>query len=493
MKSWYTFAIVTFLLLFKVASADSLTLAPAKTTTQVYIIPLHGDVEPAMASFLSRSLTSIKDETNALIIIEMDTFGGRVDAALEIVDTLLFSAHHPTIAYVKTKAISAGALISLSCKKLYMKKGTTIGDCAPLMMTNEGPKMLGEKFQSPLRAKFRALAKQNNYPSAIAESMVSDNMLVYKITRKDSTIDFMDSTTLAELSDKDRLTIARKNTVVSRGKLLTMNDDEAHDLKLSQASVSSIEEVIAREGITNYTTIRITESWSEKFVRWLTKITPILLIIGFGALYIEFKSPGFGLPGILGIAILALVFLGQFMVGLANYSEILLFVIGVLLIGVEMFVVPGTLIAGSLGVVAIGLGILLSLQNFVIPSPSMPWQKELLINNVLMILFSLAGALFVSFSFVLLVLPRLGKVFKGPYLSETLATSHADSTEIRDIAIGAKGVALSLLRPAGKARVDNRVFDVTADGSFIEKDAAVRVTFVSKNKITVTKDMPDVV
>ena len=132
-----------------------------------------------------------------------------VDAAFQIVDTLLRAPKGKTIAFVKNKAISAGALIALACSELAMREATTIGDCAPITYSNDGPKMMGEKFQSPLRAKFRSLAKRNGYPEALAESMVTKEMTVYKIVIGDSVM-FLDSIEYADLPQYSRERISTK-------------------------------------------------------------------------------------------------------------------------------------------------------------------------------------------------------------------------------------------------------------------------------------------
>jgi membrane-bound serine protease (ClpP class) len=391
-----------------------------------------------------------------------------------------------TIAYVKTKAISAGALIALSCRKLVMKKGTTIGDCAPLLYTNEGPQMLGEKFQSPIRAKFRALAKRNNYPEALAEAMVSDNMVVYKIVTADSTM-YLDSVEYADMPQDQKKGIVSKATVVSRGKLLTLNDDEAADLGFSQMSVESLDEYLKKANYGNYEVINLTQNWSEEFARFISKIAPILMMIGFAALYIEFKTPGFGAPGVIGIICLALVFLAQYMVGLAHYTELLLVILGVVMIGLEIFVFPGLLIAGIAGALCIATGLLLSLQGFVVPKPEFPWQQGLLVRNMIEVFGSLLAAGVLSISFLKYVFPRIGMVVKGPYLTETLISSHADSEEIRNVNIGDTGTALTLLRPSGKARLGTETYDVMAMGEFIERGCEIKVIDVSRSKITVSR------
>ena len=153
----------------------------ADTSKDVYVIPVSGDVEPAMAAYIERAVQEAGTDPETTIILELDTFGGRVDSALKIVETMTAINGPRTIAFVKNKAISAGALIALSCNTLVMQPNTTIGDCAPISFSQEGAKMLGEKFQSPLRAKFRTLARRNGYPLALAESMVSAHLEIHEV------------------------------------------------------------------------------------------------------------------------------------------------------------------------------------------------------------------------------------------------------------------------------------------------------------------------
>jgi membrane-bound serine protease (ClpP class) len=239
----------------------------------VYIIPLSGTVDPGMAAFTKRALYDQSDDPNSLFIIELDTFGGRVDSALQIVDLLISIPKEKTIAFVKTKAISAGALIALACGRLVMKENTTIGDCAPITYSNEGPKMLGEKFQSPLRAKFRALAKRNGYPEALAESMVTAEMEVYAVNVEGKTR-YMDSQAFEDLSPSEKNRVTSKKTVVAKGELLTMDDTEAYELGFSSMSVDGIEGLLQEKAVKDHEPVRINESWSESLVRFIGSIAP---------------------------------------------------------------------------------------------------------------------------------------------------------------------------------------------------------------------------
>ncbi|MCG8636193.1 MAG: serine protease, partial [Desulfobacterales bacterium] len=197
--------------------------------------------------------------------------------------------------------------------------------------------------------------------------------------------------------------------------------------------------------------------------------------------------PGFGIPGIVGIICLGLVFFNQYLVGLADYTELLIFMIGFLLLGVEVFVLPGFGIAGITALVVIAAGLVLSFQNFVLPDPSMPWEARLMVKNFGLVLGSFIGALLVSLFMVRFVLPGISRVVKGPYLDATLEDSHADSTEAMAVTPGETGTALTQLRPSGKIRIGTGKIDALTQGDFIEAGTAIRVTAVEQNHVIVER------
>ena len=452
----------------------------------VIVISVSGEVDPSMAAFIGRAIQKKEEYKNPLFLLEMDTFGGRLDAAYNIVDTLSTISRGKAIAFVTKRAISAGALIALACNKLLMKSNTTIGDCAPITLSNDGPKMLGEKFQSPLRAKFRALAKKNNYPATLAESMVTAEMIVVKVVLPD-TILYLDSTGLEDLAPSLKKKIISKKTIVKRGELLTMDNQEAKELGFSLANVESIKEVLSFLKIEDYSISTISHNWSEKFVSFIAKIAPILLMIGFAALYTEMKTPGFGVPGIVGIICIALVFGGQYMVGMANYTEMLLLIIGIILLGVELFVIPGFGIIGIAGILLMAIGMILSLQDFVIPKPEMPWQQDILEKNILTMTLSLLGSVVLIVLFFKFVFPRISGVISGPYLSATLAEAHSTPESSFALSVGDKGVVTKILRPTGSAKIGDEIYDVITDGEFIDKDEEIIVTEIKGNRILVIR------
>ena len=472
----------------------SLTFASQAGPT-VYIIPVSGTVEPGMAAYVKRVLKEIsgktKTKTEAVFIFKMDTFGGRVDAALDIVDTISNIPKGKTIAFVEKRAISAGALIALSSNLLFMKDNTLIGDCAPIINSKEGMEMAGEKIQTVLRAKFRALAKKNNYPVVLAQSMVSLDMEVYQVVMGGKKT-FMDKKTYDDLTEDEKEKITEKKTIVAKGELLTMDDAEALDLGFSQKSVKNIDEVLSVLGVESNEIITIEESWSETLVRFLHPFLPVLMLIGIGAVYTEIKAPGFGLPGMIGILCLGLVFFSQYLVGLADYTELLILLIGFLLLGVEVFVLPGFGVAGISGLVLIAAGLVLSFQGFVIPDPSLPWEGPLLMTNLALVLGSFMAALFISLFMIRFVLPRISKIVKGPYLETTLSQSQVDTTTQLDIHKGDTGIAHSFLRPSGKVIINHKKIDAIARGEFIEQGTRVMIDKVEYNRVIVKPKDPEI-
>lgn len=487
MKQVLALKSTAFLLLFLIVCLPVMGAAVKQT---VYTVRISGDVSPGMAAFVRRALDDIPKGDNQTIIIEMDTFGGRVDSAFMIVDLITDTDDKgETIAFVTKKAISAGALIALACDKLAMKPNTTIGDCAPIMISNEGPEMLGEKFQSPLRAKFRSLARKNGYSEVLAESMVTADMAVLRVNMNGRTV-YMDAKDYEELSDEEKAAATGKKTIVAKGELLTMHDEEARELGFSFMTASRADEMLKNMGISDYHMVRMEQSWTEGLLRFLGTVAPLLMLIGLGAIYTEIKAPGFGAPGVVGIICLSLFFMHQYTVGLADYTELLIIVLGFVLIGLELFVLPGFGIAGIAGVICIIAGLVLSLQGFVLPDPSMPWQTELMVKNLILVLGAVLAAFVMALLMLRYVLPRVSVVASGPYLDTSLQDFHADSLANTGVAVGDSGVAFTPLRPSGKAKIEGKTYDVVTEGGFLEKGTMVVISAISGNRLIVKKEAP---
>ncbi|MFP4522148.1 MAG: NfeD family protein [Fibrobacterota bacterium] len=446
------------------------------------VIPLEGEVQPGLARFIERATAEALDSGFTHIFYEINTFGGRVDAAFDISEIITAVPESiTTVAFVKEKAISAGALIALSCSDLIMMPHTTLGDCAPIIQGREGPKMLGEKFQSPLRARFRAVAVRNGYPQRLAEAMVTPEIEVLKITEngKDS---YLFRHEYDELSKERKNGIDEKKTVVREGELLTINAAEALSLGFSEITADNFEE--ASDYYSLIPGKRFGRRVSERILIFLNSIAPFLMLAGLAGVYMELKTPGLGLFGALGAAAFLLLFITKHWAGLADNLELVLFICGALLLAAEIFLIPGFGLAGAGGIIFIFAALLLSLQDFVFPE--LPWQKDIMADN-----FKTVSVVF------LLSLPVLIAVLASGRIIASSPVAHKGSAEgfssfAKNAAVpGAKGKSITPLRPSGSAVIEGERVNVTALDEYIPVDSDITVSEIRGGTVIVAKGKKD--
>lgn len=492
-KSFLIF--LTFLLaLTSLAFADSSPVSSSSEeekslpkTRRAVLIVLEGDVDQGMAHYVARAIQkALKEEKPDLILFEINTFGGLLESAFSISDMMLALKDVNTVALVDKKAISAGAIIALSAQKLYMRPSTTIGDCAPVTQGQEGPVMLGEKIQSPLRARFRTLAEKHGYPSLLSQAMVTAELEVLELSN-DTESWFVLASEWEEMSEKERAHWKNKKTLVKSGELLTLTNQEAEKYGFSEGTVEGTEALMETLGVSSWKKVEIT--WAEKIARALGKIAPLLMLIGFGALYMEMQTPGFGIFGIIGITALLLVFGGQSIAGLADHAALALFILGAALVLLEAFVFPGTWISGIIGIGLLALAMMLSLGS-VSPPPTSPTDEAphfldtaRILSNLSTVIFSAVSALI----FPLLLSKAIARWLPGK-AGIALSTTLEDSfSPLHDNLppIGAQGVTTTLLRPTGKVRIDEMIFEATAQTGFIEPGSIIEVKEILDGRLFV--------
>jgi len=297
------------LTLFFLANTAALNAAES-----VYFVPIKGVIDLGLSAFVKRALTEAKDNNAKAVILEIDTFGGRVDAAVEICDALEETKPITTVALIDDQAWSAGALISLACDKIIMSPGSSIGSAEPRQMGGGGDKdeLTDEKAVSAIRAKFKALAEQNNHPVNLALAMVDKDFEVKQVKVKGET-KILTSTEIDDLKvqygEKEIQVI---KTINPKGKLLNLTAKEAKSLGLAQEILDNRAAVLNYLGERGSKTVETSLSWSELLVRFITHpmISPLLLTLGFLGLFFELKIPGWGLSGTLGVVFLGLFFWG---------------------------------------------------------------------------------------------------------------------------------------------------------------------------------------
>ncbi|HSE90728.1 MAG TPA: NfeD family protein [Candidatus Binatia bacterium] len=423
----------------------------AQTTPVVYVAPIEGMIDLGLAPFVDRVLREATDAGAAAVILEINTFGGRVDAAVIIRDALL-NARVRTVAFVNKRAISAGALISLAAEKIVMADGGTIGAATPVQSGQPGAptQPVEEKTVSYVRKEFRATAETRKRPPLIAEAMVDADVEIPGL--------------------------------IEKGKLLTLTTDEAMKHKVADFRAQTIESVLDQLDLAGAQVRRASPNWAEGLVRFLTNpiISSLLITIGMLGIILEIRTPGFGVPGALGIASLALFFWGHWLVQLAGWEELLLVGSGLVLLVLEVFVIPGFGLAGVLGIAALLAGLSLSFVG-----AGATW--EFILKATGRVVFSLLLALVASLA-LLRFLPRLP--FGKRLILETglpAGQGYASSAESDSSWLGKSGIALSPLRPAGIAEIENQRVDVVSDGEFIDSGAPIVVTRVDGNRIVVRR------
>ena len=439
-------------------SADDAS-APA-AVGPVFVIPLHGEVGPAQFYFLRRALKEAQRANASAVVLDVDTFGGRVDSAMEEMDELL-TTRIPTIAFVNTKAISAGSLISLAAKRIYMHPNALIG--ASAVVGGEGEDLnatMKEKSTSMVVAKARGAAKASGHAEDIAEAFVRKES---EVKRGDVTVDSKDT-------------------------LLTLNAADAakiYDGKplLADGIAENLAEVMKAECLTG--TVRNIEPCGFVSVAfWITSLAPLLLIGGIVGAYIEMKTPGFGFPGIVSLICFALFFGGHFIAGLAGWESVIIFAIGLLLVLGELFLHPGTIIPGLVGVLLMLGSLVWAMVDHWPGTPAIPSSEDLQRPMLNFVIALLGGGVFIAI--LAKFLPNTS-IYRRLVLATASASGPAVTVPIVNLELhpGDIGTAATTLRPSGKATFRGEHHDVVTGGDFIPIGTAVRVISVDGMRVVV--------
>jgi len=472
-------------------------IRPIGAGTKVVFIPLDGMVGDGMLHSVKRRVRELAELDAALVVFEIDTYGGKLSSALDIGD-LIFDLPKPrTVAYVNDKAISAGALISVACDQIFMQAGSELGDCG--VVTPTGEQVKSEKIDSYVRARFRKFC-EGKYPGALAMAMVTQDLEVYELETHDGKTEYLTKKDYNNLSPEKLERYKNPNNprlIVSSDELLTMTDTEAKQFGFSRASVKSREEILELCGLADREIVVLDWNWSEKLVRTLDTIGPVLLMLGILGIIIELKTPGFGVFGAVGLALLGVFFFGKYTAGLAQAWEILLFLIGVGLLAVEIFVTPGFGVLGIVGLLTMLVSLVLALQPFLVPER--PWQWEMFQWNVT----KLGAAMLGVFIGAILIrrhlhqAPYLGKIVLAPPPPSTTPTAVTESVSPAPTAkeeeerarelVGERGRAVTMLRPAGRAEFDGEPRDVVTEGEFIHPGEPVEICEVRGNRVVVRR------
>ncbi|MEW6356837.1 MAG: NfeD family protein [Planctomycetota bacterium] len=456
------------------------TAAPGKV--KACVITLDGTIDGGLQRSIERRTKAAKEAGCSLIFYKINTYGGGLFVAYEICD-FISALDIRTVAYIPDKAISAGAMIAVACNEIVMGTHSLIGDCEPIVPHPEqGMLTLPEKTQSFLRARLGSLAERNGYPVLLVEAMVTKEMEVYQVTIGNTT-KYMTKGEIESMTDKEKERITRKILVVEEGRLLTMRQNQAKDYGFAKAIVANDKELYDLYGVREPDVLVLDPNLTEKTARLLDTISPLLLVIGLMALYVELKAPGFGLPGVIAILCFAAFFASKYFIGLAENWEVLIFLLGLALLAVEIFVIPGFGITGIAGIVLIAVAIMLSFQPFIIPRT--PFEVDMTKAALLKMLGSIAASI-VGICILARFLPETSLF--GRIVLKTAETTGAgyvvESAERQDL-VGREGVAVSKLRPVGRAQIGDEICSVVTQGELVEEGRKVKVLEVKGNRIVV--------
>ncbi len=439
---YYLFVLVSVLLI--PANANE-----TQEKTIVYQFSIDQEIMPAAWRTVQKAFKEANEKKADYILLILNTYGGQLDIA-DSIRTKFLKSTIPTFVFINNNAASAGALISIACDSIYMHPSATIGAATVVNQTGE---QMPDKYQSYMRGIMRATAEAKNRDPKIAEAMVDDRV---KITG-----------------------------IIDSGKVLTFTTSEAIKNNFCDAEVTSVDEALSHAGITNYNIAEYTPSSIDRLIQLLLNpaLNGILLLIIIGGIYFELQSPGVGFPIIASAIAAILYFAPLYLEGLAANWEILVFILGVGLIIVELFVIPGFGIAGISGLILVFGGLMLSMIGnhyfdftFTIPS------------NVTSALVRLSISIIALFVFPLIINQRSlsNLLFKRIALVETLSNTSQEKENMNHL-VGKSGIAINDLRTSGMVKVDDQFYDAVTDGEYIEKEASVLVTGARNSTLIVSK------
>ena len=431
------------------------------------VVPLKGDIAPSLLLFLRRAVKSAESAGAGAIVFEMDTYGGRLDTASEII-SVLNHATIPTYTFINSNAGSAGALIALATQHIYMSPVSAIGAAAPVLSTGEDlPATERDKTVSYWSALVRSSAIRNGHNPDLGEAFMSKEK---------------------EVKIGDRV-------VHPKGSLLTLTAQEATEKisgkpLLADGIADSVQD-LAKKAQLKSDLVPFNPSGFERLAFWITQLAPLLLLLGIICAYLEFKIPGASLPGIIAAICFALFFLGHYLAGLAGWEVVALFVLGVVLVLVEiMFFAHSTIIFGVVGVFLILASVLWAMVDRYPGETFFPTGQMIAIpmRNLFLAVVAATIAIIVLARY----LPRTS-IYRRFALMTTNPPGPSLSGAPREFATalalapGMQGNAVTTLRPSGKARFADHVVDVVTEGEFIAVETPVTVIQTDGMRVVVKR------
>lgn len=446
----HTFTSLGIIAMMAVILPYSLSAQSSVDEKKVFLMKISAEIDPRTNRYSELALEEAEDIEADIIILEIDTYGGAVNDADDI-RTRFLEEEKPVWVFINKDAASAGALISIACDSIYMAPGASIG--AATVVVGTTGQAAPDKYQSYMRSIMRSTAEANGRDPKIAEAMVDEEIEIDSITEA--------------------------------GKVLTFSTSEAIKNGFCEAQVKSVEEILARNGVEKYKLIEYELGLTERIIKFFLNpvISGILILVIIGGIYFELQTPGVGFPIMAAIAAAILYFVPYYLNGLAANWEIIVFLVGIVLLLLEIFVIPGFGVAGISGIVLIiGALILVMLNNDVFDFTFVDGSE--IVAAVTSTLVGLIAAIMMMF-FGGVRLTQT-KVFEKISLPDTQKRSEGYTSNFNQQSyLGMKGVTYTVLRPSGKILINDELKDAFTRGEFIDKDKKVEVVDESGTSLKV--------
>ncbi len=469
--------------------------APPGTYDHVALIDVQGMIDPLLDSFLKRQIDRAVADGAKLIIFEIQSPGGLLwnsrDLAYTIAD--LEDRDVRTVAFIQGEALSGATIIALGCDEIYMTRHATMGDAGPIE-TGEGGQFerAPEKILSFLRETMETLADRKGRPSALAVAMADKDMVVYEVTNKNTGDQwFMSDDQLHDAGDE--WVKGRMVPETSVDNLLTINGVRAHELKLAERPVADLDELKERLGVPpDVRPKKVARTWIDDTVFLLNTnvVTGILFFLGIVFIYLELHFMS-GLLGILSALCFGIFFWSKFLGGTAGWLEVILFALGFACLALELFVIPGFGVFGVTGAILIFAALVMASQTFGNLEPNQDFSEATRTMATLSTSIIAVIVMAMALSRFLPRIPILNQMILTPPGMDTLQSPDEPrlhpglATDDGNSYVGRTGTALTVLRPAGKARLGGEMLDVVSDGPFVQQGRPIEVVAVSGNRIVV--------
>ncbi|MCB2219368.1 MAG: nodulation protein NfeD [Bacteroidetes bacterium] len=442
--------------LLTVVINSALVASENDSTLLIYKFDIKEQIAPPVQRKTHDAFQEARELGADLILIHMNTYGGMLDAA-DSIRTMILRSTIPVYVFIDNNAASAGALISIACDSIYMTSGSNIGAAT---VVDQSGKPLPDKYQSYMRSMMRSTAESKGRDPDIAQAMVDPRIYI--------------------------------EGVIDTGQVLTFTAKEAMKFNFCEGIAETIPEMLKVAKVENYSIVEQSFSWSDKIIHFLINpfVSGILIMIIIGGIYFELQSPGIGFPIAASFVAALLYFAPLYLEGLAEHWEIILFVIGVVLIAIEIFVAPGFGVPGILGIIFIMAGLTLSMTgNMGLDFTGI--ELTGVIKSFFIVVIAMFLSLVLSFYFS-------KKIFTTTIFGHLALDSEqhkedgfTSSDNSYKSMVGKTGEAFTVLRPAGKVKIGDDIFDATAEAGFIDKGDKIRVTGYQTSQLFVI-EIPDI-